>query len=195
MVLDQSGRARLHDTRAALNNIALGLEVLRHELAGSGSASAPRVLDIMQRDLAAAADELSGIHALLTSVSSDELTRLASCLEWADQVARPVARRCGVSLAVPLPSTVPVRDVNRCLAVAVAEALVEATLQGPRGSRCALSIAPDRDSLLIEWRVADAHAPTNGFGSGLLDLVPGSKSRFEADGDRRALTIELTHAA
>lgn len=196
LVFDQSGRARLHDTRAALNSIALGLEVLRHELDGSGaSPNAGRVIDIMNRDLVAAADELTGLHALVTMTAHGPDARLGGMVEWAEQVARPVARRCGVELVVPAPDDVPSRDVDQRLGLALAVVLVEAILAGARGSRCALGWLPTAEAFVVEWDVASTGQSEPAVAVSFVELVLGPGDRLAQDGAHRALKIALPRAA
>ncbi|MEZ5319163.1 MAG: hypothetical protein R2752_17315 [Vicinamibacterales bacterium] len=195
LVLDQSGRARLHDTRAALNSIALGLEVLRHDDGAAGQAmpvEAPRVLAIMHRDLHAAADQLTGLHALVTSAGSADLARLGAAVEWADLVTRPVARRCGVALHVPAAGDLPALPVDRHFALGVAVALIEGVLAAPRGGACALHLAANPRALAITWPAGTAEEGASPpIGPRVLDLILGRRDRQSRDAGHRVLTIEL----
>jgi hypothetical protein len=195
LVFDQSGRARLHDTRAALNSIAIGLEVLRHELDDPASPNAGRVIDIMNRDLVAAADELAGLHALVTATAHGPAARLGGMVEWAETMARPVARRCGIELVAPAPDDLPVRDVDPRLGLALAVALVEAMLAGARGSRCALGWQPAAEALVVEWDVAPTGQSEPAVALPFVELMLGPGDRLAQDGAHRALTIALARAA
>lgn len=196
LVLDNSGRARLHDTRSALNGIALGLDILRHELASPGPATnAPRVIDIMRRDLQAAASELDGLQTLVTVMGSDEPCGLGPAVEWADAVARPVAERCGVELRVSTPSVMSSLPIDRRLGMVIALALVEGTLAGPLGGACSLTVTRDPAAMEIEWRVASRDGAAEPMTPRMLDWLLGPRARVVEDHDRRRLTIELPKPA
>jgi len=195
LVLDHSGRARLHDTRAALNGIALGLDIIRHELASPGpAANAPRVIDIMRRDLQAAAAELDGLQALVTVMASEDVCGLGPAVEWADTVARPVAERCGVELRVSTPSVMSGLPIDRRLGMVIALALVEGTLAGPLGGSCSLTVTREPAALVIEWKVAPRDQGGDPMSPRMLDWLLGPRTRVVEERDQRRLTIELPKA-
>jgi hypothetical protein len=192
-VLDQAGRARLHDTRAALNSVALGLEVIRYDRQRQDSApGAERVLDVMRRDLLAASDELMGLQSLIGHVVGDELTRLGACLEWIASVAGPVAHRCGVDLEWPDANTVGNVTVHPRLALAVALALMEATLSSPRGGRGIVRYDAHAPALLADWTVQPDAPANSALAPQVLALVPGARPHWTGEGERRQLRIDLS---
>jgi hypothetical protein len=195
VVLDEAGRARLHDTRAALNSIALGLEVIRDDRARPAPApGTERVLDVMRRDLLAASDELTGLQALVCQVGGDELTRLGTSLDWVLAVAGPVAKRCGLDLELPESSALGDQTVHPRFALAVALTLVEAALATPRGERGVVRYDAAGPSLFVEWIVAPDRSAREELAPLILPLVPGTETAWTREGGRRQLRIDLTRA-
>jgi len=196
LVLDQSGRARVHDTRAALNGIALGVEVLRHDDGrASGSTERTRVFELMRRDLTEAVDELSGLHALISTLAVEDLRRLGPALEWADRAARPVAHRQGVLLQMPAPGAVPNAPVDEHFAVALAAAIIEAVLLAPRSSRCVAQVAPGPRALVIESdEVSRGRPGLRSVADDCLEWLGATLNRTR-DGNHHKLQIRIPQSA
>jgi hypothetical protein len=190
-VLNEAGRARLHDIRAALNSVAVSAEVLHLTSASAASPAPPmasQMLDTIRHDLAAAAEELTGLEALVTRTASPPPVRWTQAIEWAFSVSEPVSRRRQVTL-VP-PTAVPPVFADDGAGLCIALVLIEAVCAAPAGSQCVMRAVPEPASVTLEW-IAPADASSDTLAPRLLATVFGPRARWSDDGDRRRLDLAL----
>jgi hypothetical protein len=190
-VLNEAGRVRLHDIRAALNSVAVSAEVL-HLTSASAATPAPpmasQMLNTIRHDLAAAAGELTGLEALVTRTAAPPPVRWPQAIEWAFSVAEPVSRQHQIVLVAP--TAVPPVLADDGAGLCVALVLIEAVCAGPNGSRCVMRAAADPASLVLEW-IAPAVASSDTLAPRLLADVFGPRAQWSHDGDHRRLDLIL----
>jgi hypothetical protein len=190
-VLNEAGRARLHDIRAALNSVAVSAEVLHLTSAAAASPAPPtatQMLHTIRHDLAAASEELTGLEALVTRTAAPPQVRWPQAIEWAFSVIEPVSRRQQIVLVAP--TAVPPVPADDGAGLCMALVLVEAVCGAPIGSRCVMRAVPDPASLSLEW-VAPADASSDTLAPRLLATVFGPRARWSDDGDHRRLDLAL----
>jgi hypothetical protein len=201
-LLQEAGRARIHDLRGGLNMAALGVELLadRTSLDVPGETGLQRAAGSVRRGVTSASVEVTGLHALIVETSEPACRSLADAARWALDAAEPVARRRAIDLVVPGPlAKLPeVRTPDR-FAVVLAWLLVEVFVAMPRRSACLID-AGDGDSpgLTVEWPApADADPSGCTQASDALAALVGGDGRVALGGDngRRRLRCEIYGAA
>jgi hypothetical protein len=190
-VLSESGRARLHDVRAALNSVAVSAEVL-HMASASPDALpgsvAGQMLQTIRHDLATAAAELLALEALLTQTAAPAPGRWPQAVEWAFAMTEPVARRRQIVL-VP-PSSVPPVEADTRAGLCLALALVEASADAAAGSRCVMRALPEPPSLTLEW-IAPRGSTSDTLAPRLFAWVFGPRARWSHEGDHCRLDLTI----
>jgi len=180
-LLNEIGRARVHDLRGHLNVVSLNLELLTTApAAGRGEAGTAqrRAAESMRREVSEAGGVLTGLHALILEMTSPATRTLPDAADWALAASAPVAARRAITLSTSAPLTdLPARPAPAGLSLAIALVLVEACLASPRRGSCVVDLLPGpRCGIDISWTVDGSRSPEPGEAAAgaLGDLLRGS---------------------
>lgn len=179
-LLNEIGRARVHDLRGHLNVVSLNLELLTTSpVAGRGEAGTAqrRAAESMRREVSEAGGVLTGLHALILEMTSPATRTLPDAADWALAASAPVAARRAIALSASAPLTdLPERPGPAGLSLALALVLVEACLASPRRGSCVVDLLPGRCGIDISWAVDGSRSrePGEAAVGALGDLLRGS---------------------
>ncbi len=192
-LLDETCRARLHDLRASLNGLSVGLEVVRMATAGQvgadEAAAAARMADGMGRDLSAAVASIEGLERIVTAAPPGSHVELREAVDWAVTVTGPVLRRRRMRLSPP--ATLPAQPADARTGVAIGLALVETAGVAPPDTELALRWVAGTNQLLLRYP-HEGPAPPTPLTEALLSLVLDRPIPWRVAG--RGWEIELAGA-
>lgn len=178
-VLLESGRARVHNLRNALNAVALGVELL-----GDHGRNGENRVDHIRQQIGEAASEIEALQTLILEAAQPRIQTLPEAALWAAKMAEPVAKRKAIVMTVsPDVQHLPAIAVPEGLSVAIGELLLTACLASARGAQCLVTgQTVDPVDLTVQWSDdTSANADRYNEVRGLMTGILGTSGRCTTD--------------